>query len=404
MEEKSIIVLTELNVPVLNVAGNMRITYFSKMFAKEGYKVYWCVYSRSIDKNIIQELYPNIFLIGGEKKKHKIINFLFSSLKIIIFLIKINRFVKAIKSDKIFFYPTTNQKFTILSYYFLQKLKKNKLFCDINEIRRSQIEDIEASESVLKTIKQLYLKSLQNYHEKILGSFYGIIPISTNIENYYKKQNSNMLRIPIITDALSNPIDVVDKVYNEGEVFKMAFTGSIQLKKEGFELLYKSLNILKKTNYKFELHLYGSILEEEKEMLLETLTSKYELIDNIFYYGMKNQNDVLEVLKNYHLLLLPRPENIQNHYGFSTKLSEYLISGTPTMVTNVSDNSIYIKDNINGYIVEPGDYELFARKLIEIIENYNQNATKIANNAYQTAKSEFDYRKYSKEMLAFIEG
>jgi len=102
------------------------------------------------------------------------------------------------------------------------------------------------------------------------------------------------------------------------------------------------------------------------------------------------------------LLIIPRPLNLQTKYGFSTKLSEYLISGVPVLVTNVSDNSLYIKDGYNGFIVEPGNYKKMGEKILYVISNYNKLKKTISMNAYQTAKEYFNYSNYSKDIFNFI--
>ena len=97
-----------------------------------------------------------------------------------------------------------------------------------------------------------------------------------------------------------------------------------------------------------------------------------------------------------------RPLNPQTRYGFSTKLSDYLISGVPVLVTDVSDNSIYIRDGINGYLIPPGSMSALEAKLMEIIDNYNQSSILIARNALETAARELDYRNYTDKLIDFL--
>jgi glycosyltransferase involved in cell wall biosynthesis len=104
----------------------------------------------------------------------------------------------------------------------------------------------------------------------------------------------------------------------------------------------------------------------------------------------------------YHLLILPRPLNKRTKYGFSTKLSEYLVSGVPVLLTDVSDNALYIKDNFNGYLIPPGSANALAEKLVYIIRHYNEQAKNIVDNAYKTVREDLDLRLFTDKFADFF--
>jgi len=154
-------------------------------------------------------------------------------------------------------------------------------------------------------------------------------------------------------------------------------------------------------NRRTELFLYG-ILEEQDRIRLGKLSEDYCLSDRIFYKGNIDPDGLPDEFKNYNLLILPRPLNKINMYGFSTKLSEYLVSGIPVLVTDVSDNASYIADGFNGYIIPPGSSSLMAEKILEIIRDYNWQAKMVVENAHQTVREKFDYRLFSSEIIDFF--
>jgi len=110
----------------------------------------------------------------------------------------------------------------------------------------------------------------------------------------------------------------------------------------------------------------------------------------------------MNIFKEAHLLILPRGNTKQNQYGFSTKLSEYLVSGRPVLVTNVSDNGKYIKDGFNGFIIPPDSLESMTNKIKYIYENYNSFNEMIPSNALKTVKENFDYNLYSNSLYSFL--
>lgn len=167
-------------------------------------------------------------------------------------------------------------------------------------------------------------------------------------------------------------------------------------------IFYEALSRLKSKYKNFELHLYGPINKDTKKLLLNDIPEKFGIKDNVFYHGFVDQKNIINEMRKYNLLILPRPLNMQTHFGFSTKLSEYMVSGVPVLVTDVSDNGLYIKDGYNGFIVKPGDAKIMANKILYIIDKYKQLVELIGMNALVTAKNNFFYANYSKSLVEFL--
>jgi glycosyltransferase involved in cell wall biosynthesis len=118
--------------------------------------------------------------------------------------------------------------------------------------------------------------------------------------------------------------------------------------------------------------------------------------------GNIDPSELPDEFRKYNLLILPRTLNKRTKFGFSTKLSEYLVSGIPILITDVSDNALYIKDGFNGYIVPPGSAQAMADKIQKIIREYNWQSPEVVKNAYNTVREYFDYRLYSKAYSDFF--
>ena len=396
-----------------NSPGAARMMNFAKALTLEGVRVYLC--SASLPNNVndetLNEVFPNIFLVGSEHKKQfgRISRKLRSYINILItfiYLKKIIKLSKQINGEKVFYiYPTGALSFDLVSLVYIKFIHKYNLFYDVNELRRSSLHNHIFSRNVLKKVYEMFsyaISFIKFWIVEILTKYYdGLVCISTNIEDYFKKYNKNMIRIPILCDIKNHPFSE-SLNYIEGKEFIICFTGAVSLKKEGFDILYKSLSLVKSRHKNFKLFLYGPISKNEKKLLLNELPLKYGIKKNIVYHGIVNQSEIMEKMRESNLLILPRPLNLQTKYGFSTKLSEYLISGVPVLVTNVSDNALYIKDGYNGFVVEPGNYEEMAQKLIYIISNYNKFKNTIGKNAYLTAKEKFNYSNYSKDIFDFM--
>ncbi|MDY0278541.1 MAG: glycosyltransferase, partial [Acholeplasma sp.] len=84
-----------------------------------------------------------------------------------------------------------------------------------------------------------------------------------------------------------------------------------------------------------------------------------------------------------------------------TKLGEYLSTGIPTLLTNVGENSKYVKDNTHVFLVEPNNPKAYADKLDWILENYSQ-AKKIAMNGKMYIKENHSLAVEGKKLYNFL--
>ncbi|MFH0865658.1 MAG: glycosyltransferase family 4 protein [Bacteroidota bacterium] len=393
-----------------NSAGAARVMNFSKAFASKGKKVYISSLSlKKISVKNVSTIAENIYKVNDaavyKNILHKLIfrNNYFSSF---IYLRRIAKFARKLNGESCFLlYPSVDQTMEPMCIFVLKRQFGFRIYCEINELRKT---NVARKSSAKNKIHGIFAKlhaaikyKLYRHNEKLSKHFDGLLIISTNLEEYYKKFNSNYIRIPILTDVKLNT-SPQKKSLQPGDIFTIGFTGFIDITKEGFDIFYNALGKFKKEFNKFELHLYGHYIKNESGRL-KRIALENNIEKNIIYHGHVKQTEIFECTKKHHLLILPRGENPQTKYGFSTKLAEYMISGTPVLVTNISDNGLFIKDGENGFIIEKADATLFYKKLLYIIKNYNQFGETIPVNAFRTARQHFDFSNYADAMVQLIE-
>lgn len=380
-------------------AGSRRMLNFAKSMAAGNITVYLCSLAGfKGDPSEMNLVRPGVFtLMSGSKESLRKGTFWQ-------FLRTVNRFLSRGEAEKvIYLYPTTFVLKDFIYLLYFKFLKRYRFYCEINELRRAiPLSSQPPSGSghrilyLFKNSKDFVVFSLN----EIQTIFYdGITVISTNLEKYFARYTKRMIRVPILCDA-----DEIDPLLYppvfDGGTFKICFAGYIKCDKEGFDLVYEALSELN-TRYRVELYLYGN-LEEEDSLRLRHLSEKYEIREKVFYQGNMDPEELKFEFSRYHLLILPRPLNMRTKYGFSTKLSEYLVSGVPVLLTDVSDNALYIKDNFNGYIIPPGSAGCIAEKLEYIILNYNDQAGKIVKNAHNTVIEQLDIRLFTGKFADFF--
>jgi glycosyltransferase involved in cell wall biosynthesis len=303
----------------------------------------------------------------------------------------------------VYLYPTTLiwRDFAYLIYF--KFLKGCRFFCEINELRSSIAFSSPPPKNLLHK-PFYYFKSIKDFvifklNELQVCLYDGIIVISTSLERYFSRLAKRMIRIPILCDSSMINKKELSVVFNE-EIFKICFAGYIKFEKEGFDIFLEALSFVN-SKYPVELYLYG-ILSNEDNLLLTGYINKFNLTNHVFYKGNIDPEQLQYEFNKYHLLVLPRPLNKRTKYGFSTKLSEYLVSGKPVLLTDVSDNAMFIKDSSNGFLISPGNTNTMAGKLIEIIDNYNLLAEDIVKNAFITVKEKLDYKLYTQDYIEYF--
>jgi glycosyltransferase involved in cell wall biosynthesis len=373
-------------------AGSRRLLKIAKSLAAGRITVYLCSLAefrgspaemREIQSGIFTlETVKNVS-IQGESLRH--------------FLKQVQFFTERGEAEKvIYLYPSTFVLIDFIYLLYFKYLKRHRFFCEINELRRAIPFSSPPPSGIGSGIKY-YLKAIKDYllfslNELQVILYDGIVVISRDLGKYFSRYTKKILRVPILCDA--EEIDSWNEPpYFDGETFRICFAGYIKCDKEGFGLLYEALSIVN-LKQKAELYLYG-ILEDEDNVRLRQLSEMYGLNANVFYKGNIDPEILKNEFRKYHLLILPRPLNKRTKYGFSTKLSEYLVSGIPVLLTDVSDNALYIKDNYNGYIIPPGSSAAISEKLSYIIQSYNSQAGIIVTNAHSTVKESLDLRLFT---------
>ena len=284
---------------------------------------------------------------------------------------------------------------------YLKGFKKRAVFYELNEIRKytSSFHAPLSLKKVRYSLKKIVYKSVFNLIQFLLIFYDGLICISTSIEKYGKRYNKNTLRIPILT----NPNIIIEqsgKNYKTQSKFNIGFSGSIHPTKENLRDFIEVLSRVRNSGHDISFNLCGNISASYLKYLLQDCHLK----DEIYYYGNLNEIELSTFLSQQDLLVIPRGYTLQNKFGFSTKLSDYFNHKKIVLLTDVSDNGLFIEDGVNGFIVQPNNKEHMYNKLTFIIKNYDSVKKVIIPNTLKTSQEVFDYSLYSNLLRNFLLG
>lgn len=113
-------------------------------------------------------------------------------------------------------------------------------------------------------------------------------------------------------------------------------------------------------NYTFEIYGEGP----DRVTLEETIKNDEWLNNRVFLMGFSRF--AVDQMREARMYL-----SSSNYEGISNSMLEALAVGTPTICTDapVGGARLYIKDGINGFLVNVGDYRTMASRMIELAEN-----------------------------------
>jgi glycosyltransferase involved in cell wall biosynthesis len=402
----NLIIISSEQIYGRNLASSSRILNYAKALAISNVNTYFVSKThKTIKFNKIKKVNENIYSIDNKSDFNGIKKIIShnSFISTFLFLINLLKFIRKLNGKStILLYPSVDYTMEIMSILILKKIGKYPVFCEINELRRAGISKIKFQISIkifLQIINNRIKIFFYKFNEYISKYFDGLIAISTNLERYYNRYNDNIIRIPILAD-----IELYNKSQNNflfGNQFKIGFSGQINIKKESLDIFLNSIVKLKESYSNLLIDLYGSI-DQKDFSKLNNIIKDNNLESVVIFKGIIPQDELIENLNKYNLLIIPRKESLQTIYGFSTKLSDYLLTGVPILASSISDIPLYLKDNENSYLISNIDIDNFANKLYEIIINYEEKNERIINSSYITLKNNFDFRNYSLLIKNFL--
>lgn len=307
------------------------------------------------------------------------------------FFIALSRVIKSIFSERHNYnivILVSNSVYLIYPIFILCKLFSIKIIQE-----KSEFPFVLNSKSLLGRI---YAKIYVNTTYKL---FDGLIVMTKPLVEYFRKKarkNCRIIEMPMTVDC-----DRFKSItpYKPGYEY-IAYCGDMGGNKDGISNLITSFSFIYKKYPDIKLLLIGNTSDVNELNRLKRQIDENK-IQNIIFYGKADRADIPSILCGAKILALARPTSLQSTGGFPTKLGEYLSTGKPVVVTSVGDIPRYLNTE-NSYIVKPDDNRLFADKIIEILDNYD-NALEIGRKGQQLALSVFDYKAQSNSLATFLE-
>ena len=285
---------------------------------------------------------------------------------------------------KIFIYTLFND-YDIIHVHMSERMSvfRKGLIIKISKLRNSKVvihmhgAEFEKWFNTLNTKKQKRVKSILNSSNAIII-----------LGNYWKPFISSLVdddnKIKIVHNAVNCP---KTNRYSTNSK-KLLFLGAITQRKGIFDLI-EAMKILKAQKINTKLYIYGPDFTSG----ISEIIKENNLIDIIEYKGFLKPDNREKVLNSdIALNILP-----SYNEGLPMTILETMSYGIPNISTNIAAIPEVITSD-NGYLDEPGDYNLIAKQVINFL-NDEELRKKMSDNSFRKIKDDFSIEKHIEKII-----
>lgn len=148
---------------------------------------------------------------------------------------------------------------------------------------------------------------------------------------------------------------------------------------KGWDILLEALSEISGKHIPFKAYLYGR--GEQEAQLRSSIVSK-NLEEFVSYEGPRSHDELTKLYSNFDVFIFPTIR-----YGESLGLVgiEAMAGSVPVIGSNIGGLKSYIKDGVNGFLFEPGNYKDLADKILNYISMESSDKIIMRQSAYRTA-------------------
>lgn len=221
--------------------------------------------------------------------------------------------------------------------------------------------------------------------------FDGVIAISRFLANYFRSH------VPVATIPPTF-------AFNEAVSVGVALKSSLSLvyagtpgKKDLLGLIIEAVSRLEQSGLPIKLVVIGPSTEE-----VAVLCKQKTIPESVLVVGRISQEDVLGYLKNSDFSILVRNSLRFTNAGFPTKFVESMASATPVIANLTSDLECFLRDGINGFIIEAPDASSIEIALRRASSLDVETKGRMKKNAIDDAKRFFSCDAYADDINALF--
>lgn len=295
-------------------------------------------------------------------------------------LLRLTRIIKKINPDLIHI-QSTSPNFSLFGIYMKKK------YPILITIHGYYANEYKVQTGWRKIIYKLFCAPIEKY---ALSKIPNIIVLSPQIKNMINKITSS--KIFTVPNGIDLKYIQTINSYEKKDGPTVFFLGYLT-KGKGVEDLIKAIQLVK--NKIDNVHLFiggiGSHMTNLKELVQDL-----DLKESVTFLGLLNEKEKFAYMKSMDVFVLP-----SYWESFPIVLLEAMACGKPIITTNIGGNPHAVINGVNGFLVQPGNRDEIAEKLIYFFEN-KKFISKMGEESLKRA-SEFDWEIIAKQTREIYE-
>lgn len=347
-------------------APSMRVRNMASGFIQNGYEVH--IISISPSNNSTYQV--------GKMYKENGYTFEFSSN-----LNKVN--TDAISKIKYFFkfYLASKKMFRLFESYLKHNnvsivlgygrnyMMMNRIFKLCKSVRIPTVLDICEKYDYSTSIFNLFnpLKLDQIVGMKLLPPKATLLTlITSSLDNYYSRINSNRLIIPGIETWKETQPEI--KIFSSKKRI-ITYVGSL-IERDNPKLLIDFLYFISKNKYDITLNIVGRYrYNKAAQKYLRILESESSFKNLFKFYDSPSDEELNKIFADSDAFLLTRRNHSEEIYSFPTRLIEFLKTSKPVIVSNIGDIGLYLSNNSDCLMLNEDTLDEDFRTAIQALYN-----------------------------------
>lgn len=256
---------------------------------------------------------------------------------------------------------------------------------------------VEANAPLLEESKRYYpgiykqnsIEFAENAMGYVLGGASHTIAVSNVLAGYlkdtYKLSSSNLTVIPNAADPIALDAEAASRLRSEIKVGTdplVVFLGALQ-PWHGVDELLRSFDRVLTRHPRAKLLIVGTGRRFDE---YEQSASRLGVSDSVRFTGAVTHEQAQAFLSLADVAVAPYPELSFEFYFSPLKIFEYMAAGKPIVASRIGQIAETIDDEVDGLLVEPGNEQELATKIIRLIENPDLR-TLLGKNAQKKARN-----------------
>jgi len=256
------------------------------------------------------------------------------------------------------------------------------------------VEDFSLNQDKVTLWRGLKNRSNVFFNQRLNWFSNGVVVISTRLKKLVGGQEIPLLIIPVTAGNLDFQRTASPKAFNPQNIH-ILYSGTYG-QKDGIDNLLDAFRQALEEQPKLRFVLTGNVPHRVKKMIAEN-----GIEDRVFATGFLDEEEYYNTIHWCDILCMTRINSGYANAGFPFKLGEYLATGNLVVATDVSDVGLYMKDEINGYLIDPEQPHQLTEKLKTAIRTF-ERSEKMRSKGRKVAETHFNPKNHASDLISFV--